>query len=249
MFNPATVEGFREPLVSCRPAAPHSSRGLGHRPLKAEITGSNPVCGTNFSETTVCALGSAWAPGLVFVSDLVLASPIGRPRPIGGNSCGKVGPALRPSQVRPVASSSPSKSLPADPIGRVRGDPRDRTVSRSVFPSGLPAWSYPASRGSARLSCGVMVVRLAETTRPAHARRAATGSGRDNSSWAGWRTSSARYRTVDSPSFRRCSATALDIALLRAAPADPGRWASSTAHRRRARPVGRTPVAHSIPGA
>ena len=26
---------------------PHSSRGLGHRPLKAEITGSNPVCGTN----------------------------------------------------------------------------------------------------------------------------------------------------------------------------------------------------------
>ncbi len=26
---------------------PHSSRGPGHRPLKAEITGSNPVCGTN----------------------------------------------------------------------------------------------------------------------------------------------------------------------------------------------------------
>ena len=30
-------------------AAPHSSRGLGHRPLKAEITGSNPVCGTTSS--------------------------------------------------------------------------------------------------------------------------------------------------------------------------------------------------------
>ena len=44
-----TVEGFRDPLVSCRPAAPHSSRGLGHRPLKAEITGSNPVCGTKFA--------------------------------------------------------------------------------------------------------------------------------------------------------------------------------------------------------
>ena len=29
------------------PTAPHSSRGPGHRPLKAEITGSNPVCGTN----------------------------------------------------------------------------------------------------------------------------------------------------------------------------------------------------------
>ena len=28
---------------------PHSSRGPGHRPLKAEITGSNPVCGTNLA--------------------------------------------------------------------------------------------------------------------------------------------------------------------------------------------------------
>src|SRR5882672_11566698 len=28
---------------------PHSSRGPGHRPLKAEITGSNPVCGTKFA--------------------------------------------------------------------------------------------------------------------------------------------------------------------------------------------------------
>ena len=26
--------------------APHSSSGLGHRPLKAEIEGSNPSCGT-----------------------------------------------------------------------------------------------------------------------------------------------------------------------------------------------------------
>ena len=26
---------------------PHSSRGLGHSPLKAEIIGSNPICGTN----------------------------------------------------------------------------------------------------------------------------------------------------------------------------------------------------------
>src|SRR5919108_423182 len=33
---------------------PHSSRGLGRRPLKAEITGSNPVCGTNFHTTTCC---------------------------------------------------------------------------------------------------------------------------------------------------------------------------------------------------
>ena len=33
------------PVLSS-PAPPHSSRGPGHRPLKAEITGSNPVCGT-----------------------------------------------------------------------------------------------------------------------------------------------------------------------------------------------------------
>ena len=30
-----------------RVPVPHSSRGPGHRPLKAEITGSNPVCGTS----------------------------------------------------------------------------------------------------------------------------------------------------------------------------------------------------------
>src|SRR3954470_4707908 len=43
-------------LVRCRPAGapseptgPHSSRGPGHRPLKAEITGSNPVCGTRLA--------------------------------------------------------------------------------------------------------------------------------------------------------------------------------------------------------
>ena len=29
----------------------HSSSGLGHRPLKAEITGSNPVCATTASLT------------------------------------------------------------------------------------------------------------------------------------------------------------------------------------------------------
>ena len=35
--------GDRPPALT----GPHSSRGPGHRPLKAEITGSNPVCGTN----------------------------------------------------------------------------------------------------------------------------------------------------------------------------------------------------------
>jgi hypothetical protein len=32
-----------------RRSEPHSSRGPGHRPLKAEITGSNPVCGTKLA--------------------------------------------------------------------------------------------------------------------------------------------------------------------------------------------------------
>ncbi len=27
----------------------HSSSGSGHRPLKAEITGSNPVCATKYT--------------------------------------------------------------------------------------------------------------------------------------------------------------------------------------------------------
>jgi hypothetical protein len=31
----------------------HSSRGLGHLPLKEEITGSNPVCATNTKKTAI----------------------------------------------------------------------------------------------------------------------------------------------------------------------------------------------------
>jgi hypothetical protein len=33
-------------------ALAHSSSGQGHRPLKAEITGSNPVCATSFPNTS-----------------------------------------------------------------------------------------------------------------------------------------------------------------------------------------------------
>ena len=36
------------------PTGPHSSRGPGHRPLKAEITGSNPVCGTKIPPAAAC---------------------------------------------------------------------------------------------------------------------------------------------------------------------------------------------------
>src|SRR6185369_2444257 len=38
------------PAKTPAPTGPHSSRGPGHRPLKAEITGSNPVCGTNLDD-------------------------------------------------------------------------------------------------------------------------------------------------------------------------------------------------------
>ena len=33
------------------PGVAHSSSGLGHLPLKEEITGSNPVCATNSANT------------------------------------------------------------------------------------------------------------------------------------------------------------------------------------------------------
>jgi hypothetical protein len=43
MYN---VQGWveRSPIAQEQSTEAHSSSGLGHRPLKAEITGSNPVC-------------------------------------------------------------------------------------------------------------------------------------------------------------------------------------------------------------
>ena len=35
------------------PHVAHSSSGLGHRPLKAEIRGSNPLCATKFIRTMI----------------------------------------------------------------------------------------------------------------------------------------------------------------------------------------------------
>ena len=42
------VQGWVEcsPIAQEQSTEAHSSSGLGHRPLKAEITGSNPVCAT-----------------------------------------------------------------------------------------------------------------------------------------------------------------------------------------------------------
>ena len=51
----ATTQENNEVKCSCHTAdsyVAHSSSGLGHRPLKAEITGSNPVCATNNSGIT-----------------------------------------------------------------------------------------------------------------------------------------------------------------------------------------------------
>ena len=57
-------------LILSRPAGrkvaasmPHSSRGLGHSPLKAEIIGSNPICGTN----SLLSNAPDRAPGAFFV--------------------------------------------------------------------------------------------------------------------------------------------------------------------------------------
>ena len=43
-------------IVGAVGARPHSSRGPGHRPLKAETTGSNPVCGTNLANARSVAI-------------------------------------------------------------------------------------------------------------------------------------------------------------------------------------------------
>jgi hypothetical protein len=44
------TSGFLVPL----PCVAHSSSGLGHLPLKEEITGSNPVCATSINFQDVC---------------------------------------------------------------------------------------------------------------------------------------------------------------------------------------------------
>jgi hypothetical protein len=43
----------------------HSSSGLGHLPLKEEITGSNPVCATN-DEIAPCFEAKCWRQGACF---------------------------------------------------------------------------------------------------------------------------------------------------------------------------------------
>jgi hypothetical protein len=53
-FSSSAVENTQRFLVLL-PCVAHSSSGLGHLPLKEEITGSNPVCATRF---IVCRISS-----------------------------------------------------------------------------------------------------------------------------------------------------------------------------------------------
>src|SRR6266571_7319474 len=45
-FYKTTIDKYQAPGYDIARSKAHSSSGLGHRPLKAEITGSNPVCAT-----------------------------------------------------------------------------------------------------------------------------------------------------------------------------------------------------------
>ena len=90
--------------------APHSSRGPGHRPLKAEITGSNPVCGTNpdligpiptgsgrsFAPTRVEESPSGCGHPCAWVTWRVICSPVSR-----------VSVVTNPLRGRPVAAGVP----------------------------------------------------------------------------------------------------------------------------------------------
>ena len=48
-------------------SVPHSSRGPGHRPLKAEIIGSNPIRGTNTTRRPEEPMLATAAPNIFFV--------------------------------------------------------------------------------------------------------------------------------------------------------------------------------------
>jgi hypothetical protein len=63
------------PAESPAPTGPHSSRGPGHRPLKAETTGSNPVCGTSTPRHVVVCSGLDHST-LWFRTDSNVADPL-----------------------------------------------------------------------------------------------------------------------------------------------------------------------------
>jgi hypothetical protein len=76
---------------------PHSSRGPGHRPLKAEITGSNPVCGTTPPRHVVvrCVIDRSIP---CFLTESNAADPLSEPL------SARCGAPLEAGRVMPAAS-------------------------------------------------------------------------------------------------------------------------------------------------
>jgi hypothetical protein len=99
---------------------PHSSRGPGHRPLKAEITGSNPVCGTTLARSRY---GECVLPAQVCEA-MSLRSRVGltvRPSPTWWRSTAVVitlvVSACAPAMSASATPSRPALGLPASSAG------------------------------------------------------------------------------------------------------------------------------------
>src|SRR3954453_20506153 len=131
-------------LVRCRPAGapseptgPHSSRGPGHRPLKAEITGSNPVCGTTSRSPHRLGAGPARrrpAPAPDFRGSTVLGGEVSNHGPRSYGNRYQVTPK---SSVKVPLSPSCWKLSPNGPI-RTRPQPPLRKSTAKEEPSIVP---------------------------------------------------------------------------------------------------------------
>ena len=132
----------RGSLVSCRPVrrrppaptGPHSSRGPGHRPLKAETTGSNPVCGTN--SLPIHPARSARLVGVAFSVDSLDATD--RPPPPRHPGRGPVRTPRREDRLRRDQVRARRRRRPA------RFDQRRTAMSATSWPAATsrswPPW-------------------------------------------------------------------------------------------------------------
>ena len=138
-------------LVSCRPpaaivaeAGPHSSRGLGHRPLKAEITGSNPVCGTNIKNPSICRSHRPRTAGREEHGDLCVI-------PGGGGDpweWHRLVPELEArGTMRSRSGCRPTTTPPAGPSTPTRSSPRSATADVILV---ADRWAASPRRSSAR---------------------------------------------------------------------------------------------------
>ena len=157
-----------------RRTEPHSSRGPGHRPLKAEITGSNPVCGTTFLATRVAArAGAARLPAATrrILPTCLLAALA------ACTATATVSPTSNPSLVGHAASSTgvcaallalPDESaavraftnLAHDALHGLAGDPRlARSTSAAVLQSMTAVEDDFADARSSRLAADLATLR------------------------------------------------------------------------------------------